>query len=368
MKKIMRVANSLGAIEFLLKGQLKYLQNYFDVVAVAPNGENIQEVEQQQNTRIISLNMKRRFDIWGDLVCLIKFVKIIRKEKPDLIHSITPKAGLLSMIAGFLCGIPHRAHTFTGLVFPTSKGVKKEILKFTDKITCLCATHVFAEGAGVKNDLINYNITNKEINIIGNGNINGVDLDYYYPQYEPHDNFIFIFCGRIVKDKGMNELATAFKKLTVNYPDIELYLVGKFEDDLDPIEPTSKDFFLNSKNVKLYPWQNDIRPFFHKADILVFPSYREGFPNIVLQAGAMGIPCIATDINGCNDIIKDRYNGYLIASQDADALYKKMEYAINHKSEIKSMQENCRKEIVQKYEQYFVWNEIIKEYNTLLKK
>ena len=367
MKKIMRTANSLGAIEFLLKGQLNYLRNKYDVIAVAPGDDNLHDVERQQNVRIIPLNMKRRFDVWGDLKCLFRLIKIILKEKPDLIHSITPKAGLLSMMAGFLCRVPYRIHTFTGLVFPTSNGLTKEILKMTDRITCFCATNVHAEGRGVKNDLVNNNITKKNITIIGNGNINGVDIDFYTPNPEIHENFTFLFCGRIVKDKGMNELAKAFEKIVQKYPNVELHLVGKFEDDLDPIDPASKFFFMNCKNVKLFPWQLDVRPFFNKADVLVFPSYREGFPNVVLQSNAMEVPCIVTNINGCNEIITDGYNGYIIPSRDSDTLYQKMEYVINNVHILRSMQKNCRQVIIDKFSQKYVWGQIEKEYESILK-
>lgn len=362
----MRVANSLGAIEFLLKGQLRFLTDHYDVVAVSPDGDNREDVEKQQNVRIVPLNMERRISLKSDLISLFKMIQILRKEKPDAIHSITPKAGLLSMIAGLICRVPVRIHTFTGLVFPTSSGFKRNLLMFTDSLTCLCATHVHAEGRGVKNDLLKYGITKKNITIIANGNIGGVDLTYYKPNKVEHEFFTFIFCGRFVGDKGMNELAVAFKRLVEEYKDCRLLLVGKYEENLDPVEHETKEFFETSPFVEMIGWQTDTRPYFNRADVLIFPSYREGFPNVVLQANAMGLPAIVTDINGCNEIITDKFNGMVIESKNSNAIYEAMKYILDNRRSLDEMSKNSIKNIHERFDQKMVWNELLKEYNKLM--
>lgn len=366
MFKIIRTANTAGAICNLLKGQLRYLNNYFEIVAVAPDGPEKHVVEKREGIKYIPLNMKRRFSVGNDMYNLIKMIIIFIKEKPVIIHSITPKAGFLSMIAGFLCRVPIRIHTFTGLVFPSATGIKRLILMFTDKLICKCATNVYGEGFGVKKDLEKFKITHKNISVIANGNINGVDLDYFYPQKKQHDNFTFIYCGRIVADKGMNELADAFKKIIEIYPKIQLLLVGKYEDELDPVKPKTKNFFITSDNVEFVEWQTDLRPYFARADVLVFPSYREGFPNVVLQASAMGLPSIVTDINGCNEIIQDNINGWIIPPKNSDALFEKMIYVINNSDNVEKMTSVCYENIFKKYSNQYVWESTKREYNNII--
>lgn len=365
-KKILRIANTTGAIANLLKGQLKYLSESYEVVVVAPNGQERKEIELREGVRFIPLDMQRRFSPFRDLISLIKLMYILIRESPDIIHSITPKAGFLAMIAGGICGVPIRMHTFTGLLFPTSNGIKKTILKLADKVTCVCATNVYGEGYGVKNDLERFHITTKQIKVLANGNINGIDLEYYKPEAIKHDVFTYIFCGRIVGDKGMNELSYAFKKIVKQYHNVKLLLVGMFEDDLDPILPIAKEFFLTSPNVSLVSWQKDIRPFLNSSDVLVFPSYREGFPNIVLQAQAVGLPAIVSNINGCNEIIRNNENGWIIPPKDEVALYERMCEVYIHRNELIPMKERCRQVVEKYFNNKFVWSALKMEYELLV--
>src|SRR5690606_28439202 len=138
------------------------------------------------------------------------------------------------------------------------------------------------------------------------------------------DDIVYIFIGRMVKDKGINELIAVFKRLAENHTNIKLLLVGEYEKELDPVLPETEDTIKNNPQIIAVGWQKDVRPFFAIADILTFPSYREGFPNVVLQAGAMGLPAIVSDINGCNEIIVEGTNGYIIPVKDEGKLYKAM--------------------------------------------
>ena len=274
-----------------------------------------------------------------------------------MVHSMTPKAGLMSMMGGWLAGVPVRVHTFTGLVWPTTSGFKRRVLMATDWITCACATHVIPEGEGVKSDLLNHHITRKPIKVLGYGNVKGIDLERFDPQQfpvQPHEGFTFVFVGRIVRDKGINELVAAFDKLHQEHQDVRLVLIGPREDNLDPVSPETLDRIERGDGIEAVGSQSDVRPFYADADALVFPSYREGFPNVVIEAGAMGLPSIVTDINGAREIIVNGQNGVIIPPRDEQALYEAMKHFVEHPDQIATLARNARPLIASRYEQGYV--------------
>ena len=179
-------------------------------------------------------------------------------------------------------------------------------------------------------------------------------------------DFVFVFVGRIVKDKGVNELVRSFVLLKSSYENIKLLLVGGFERELDPLAKDVEEKIDKDNSIITVGHQSDVRPFFSAADVLVFPSYREGFPNVVLQAGTMKLPSIVTDINGCNEIIQDGVNGKIILPRDEGALYNMMKWFYEHRNdEVKKMAERARPMIIERYEQHKVWEALLKEYCSL---
>ena len=357
MKKIIRSATVPQSLATFCKGVLRELSNRYEVVAVSSPDRKLDEVGQNEGVRTIAVPMQRRIALIKDLKSLWRMWRVLRHEKPDMIHSMTPKAGLMSMLAGWLTGVPVRVHTFTGLVWPTSTGLKRRILMATDWITCACATHVIPEGEGVKNDLLAHHITRKPIKVLGYGNIRGIDLDYYNPQSfekDNHDGFVFVFVGRLVRDKGINELVAAFDRLHREHSDTKLVLIGPREDHLDPLNAETNERIDRGDGIESLGRQDDVRPFYAQADALVFPSYREGFPNVVIEAGAMGLPSIVTDINGSREIIIDGQNGVIVPPQDQQALYEAMKGFIDHPEQVRSMASRARGLIASRYEQGYV--------------
>lgn len=269
-----------------------------------------------------------------DLCSLWKLYRFFRKERPDIVHSITPKAGLLSMIAARFARVPIRIHTFTGLLFPSRRGIMHYILKTTDRITCLFASHVNPEGEGVKQQLQASHITSKPLTVLGHGNIRGVNLNKYSPKgtrnktrdelHLPSDVFVFTFIGRLVRDKGINELCAAFRRLSAEYPKAYLLLIGPEEPELDPLENETKDIIRQHPRILAVGQRRDVPDLLEASDAFVFPSYREGFPNAILEAQAYSLPCIATNISGCNEIIHHNENGLLIPAKDTSRLYEAM--------------------------------------------
>ena len=375
MLKLIRTSTIPASLENLLKGQLKMLSKYYNVLAVSSPGDDMETIEEREGVRTIAIPMERRISLIKYFISLIRLIVLFAKERPDMVHSITPKAGLLSMLAAWITRVPVRMHTFTGLVFPTATGKMQKLLIAMDRLTCFCATHINPEGEGVKRDLVNYNITSKPLHIIANGNVNGIDLEYFdkTPEvvekacsYKKEGTFTFCFVGRMVRDKGINELVHSFLRLYQKDERVRLLLVGPFEKELDPVLPEVEEHILHHPGICYMGYQNDVRPFLVASDALVFPSYREGFPNVVIQAGAMGLPAIVTDINGCNEIVLPDLNGVIIPSKDEQALYESMKYFASHPVEVERMAANARPLIASRYEQRIVWNALLDEYKSII--
>lgn len=376
-KKIIRSSTVPQSLEAFCKGLLKELSEDYDVIALSSPGEALDLVGRREEVRTIAVPMERHISVFKDLKSLLALVKVFRKERPDMVHSITPKAGLLCMMAAWITRVPVRVHTFTGLVFPTATGLKKRILMLTDRITCACSTHIIPEGEGVKNDLITNRITRKSLKVLGFGNVRGIDMDYYSRRPEVEDKaatlrnpgcFTFLYVGRIVRDKGINELIAASRRLSIDYPQVRLYLVGAFEDTLDPVDDTTKDAIDNDERIQYAGRQigDDLLAYYAASDCFVFPSYREGFPNTVLEAGAMGLPCIVTDINGSREIISNRFNGLVVPSHDADALYEAMKWMLDNPGKRESMASVSGEHIAAHYEQGFVRKCLLDYYREIL--
>ena len=375
MKKLFRISTVPTTLESLLNDQLRMVNERYEVVAVSSPGKELQVLREREGIRTIEVPMERRISPIKDFISLIRMIWVFLKERPYMVHSMTPKAGLISMLAGWITRVPVRMHTFTGLVFPTATGWQQRLLMCTDRLTCACATHVNPEGEGVKRDLMTYGITKKPLQIIGNGSICGVDMAYFdrtesvmkqAVAYREEGCFTFCFVGRIVRDKGINELVSAFVRLHEKYPQVRLLLVGPFEKKLDPVLPETEKAIQNHPAIRFMGFQPDVRPFLVASGTLVLPSYREGFPNVVLQAGAMGLPSIVTDINGCNEIIIPNENGVIIPSKDEEALYQAMENFLFYPEEVGRMAKKARSMIASRYDRKVLWEALLKAYKRLI--
>lgn len=374
-KKIIRTSTVSTSLNTFCRGTLRRLAQTYDVVAVSTPDDELHEMAQREGVRVVGVAMRRPISPLHDLRSLLRLIRVFRRERPDMVHSITPKAGLLSMIAAWVCRVPVRLHTFTGLVFPTATGLKKKILMLTDRITCACATHIVPEGEGVKNDLINYGITRKPLHVLGYGNVRGVDMQHYNRTPEVmaaaqpimrSEVFTFVFVGRVVRDKGINELVQAFARLHAHEPATRLILVGRFEDNLDPVSDQTKQAIERCDAIEAVGSQADVRPWLAASDALVFPSYREGFPNVVLEAGAMGLPSIVTDINGSREIIVHGKNGVIVPPRNAQALLQAMTQFVQNPQATQAMAANARQMIASRFEKSFVEQCLIDYYKEIL--
>ena len=374
-QKIIRTSTVATSLNTFCRGTLRDLSRLYDVVAVSTPDHELQEIAQREGIRVIGVPMSRPIAPLRDLVSLWRLIRVFRRERPTMVHSITPKAGLLSMIAAWICRVPVRLHTFTGLVFPTATGLKKRILILTDRITCACATHIVPEGEGVKADLINYNITRKPLQVLGYGNIRGIDLDHYRRSPEVMEKaltlrkpnrFTFVFIGRVVRDKGIDELVEAFSLLHSEHPQTRLILVGRAEDNLDPVSPNTRRTIASHPAIEAVGNQSDVRPWLAASDALVFPSYREGFPNVVIEAGALDLPSIVTDINGSREIIVHGQNGIIVPPRNAQALLQAMTQFVQNPQATQAMAQKARQMIASRFEKSFVQKCLFDYYNQIL--
>ena len=374
-KKIIRTVTVPQSIGFFKEVMCRMEKMGYESVVVTSPGKQLDDFRKEYpHFRTIELPMERHIAIFKDLWSLIRMIGVMIKERPYMAHSMTPKAGLLTMLAAWLTGVPVRVHMFTGLVWPTATGGKQKILMLMDKLICACATHIIPEGQGVLSDLCDHGVCKKPMKVLGYGNVRGVDMEKFNPERfadvkKEDDKFTFLFVGRIVGDKGVNELVEAFTKLHDKHRHTRLVLVGNYEANLDPVKQETMDRIKANPDIDACGprYGEDLLVEYMKSDCHVLPSYREGFPNTPMEAGAMGLPNIVTDINGSREIVINGENGLIVPSKDADALYDAMERMLTDEPMRKSMAGNARKMIADRFEKNFVQTSQIAFYEEIMR-
>jgi glycosyltransferase involved in cell wall biosynthesis len=356
-KKLIIVTTVPQTIFYILNGQPKFLSNQYDVSIITSSGPETSLIRDREGVEVHSLDMKRKPSLASDLVSLFKLTKLFLKLRPDIVHSYTPKAGLLSMLAAFFARISVRVHTFTGLIFPSRTGFSRALLIATDKLTCFCATAVVSESEGVRDDLRSVTVPCNNIRIIGSGNIAGVDETFFMPASRslksvkrlqlgiPSDAFVFCYVGRLNSEKGVSELVQAFQELTGN---VYLILAGGL-DESSPLHAKDMSLINSHPNILAVGQVNDVRAIFSASDVNVLVSYREGFPNVLLESCSMGLPSIATDVNGSREVICNGETGWLIPVKNKNAVFDAMISSMDKKENLDKLGENCRKLVIDRY-------------------
>ena len=381
-KKLIRITTIPMALHVLLPGQMRFMsENGFEVVMISADGENLDKVIENEKCRHIIVPMTRKITPLQDLKCLIQLIKIFRKEKPDIVHSHTPKAGLLGMLAARISGIKIRIHTVAGLPLMEESGVKYALLKQIERITYSAANHVWPNSNSLY-DFIKENNLVKEnkLKVIGKGSTNGVSsrrfnkdaLDKGFLEvikekfnYDPAN--IYLLCiGRLVKHKGIVELVNVFLSLKKNNSHLRLILVGVYEASLDPLPDTTVKEILNNPSIINVGWSDDAEYYMGLAHYFVFPSYREGFPNVLLEAGAIQLPIICSRIPGNTDIVTHNETGLLFEKKNAQDMYQQLRYALDNPEQMLSMAKRLQEYIRSYYERKMYWKILLEEYNKLI--
>ncbi len=427
--RLLRITTASISLKLLLRGQITFFQRQgFEVLTVSADGPEVNDLLSEGISHQV-VPMTRIITPFQDVMCLWQLIQVIRKFKPDIVHTHTPKAGLLGMMAAWMCSVPVRMHTVAGLPLMEAKGVKRMVLKLTERITYACAGKVYPNslglldyiirefGAGVEGgqlpvsgfefqvdegkgsrlrvaggrlpgdgerveiheSKVKVKVQRLKFKVIGRGSSNGIDSDYFLrteglvdagrairERYQiPGEAMVFSFVGRVVRDKGIVELVEAFKKLAA-FRDARLILVGPYEQELDPLPEEVLQFIQQDKRVIAAGYQHDVRPWMIASDVFVFPSYREGFPNVVMQAACLEVPCIVSDINGCNEIIEDKVSGLIVPVKEAGALHHAMGCLATDRKLRKAFASKAREFVVSNFDQQFVWRELLREYRGLL--
>lgn len=380
MKTLIRITTVPISLEKLLSGQLRYMSQFYRVVAVSSEKDNLERLGEKEKVATFHVHLTRKITPIADFKALIRLYFYFRKTKPAIVHTHTPKAGTIGMLAAKLAGVKIRLHTVAGLPLLEETGTKRKILNAVEKLTYACATKVYPNSVGLKDIIIQSRFCQpNKLKVIANGSSNGIDNEYFSRKHFSEDtlsqlqkqlgiqseDFVFVFVGRLVKDKGINELIQAFCRLPQEQHPVKLLLVGDYESDLDPLQPNTLAQITSNPNIISTGFQTDVRPYFCLSHALVFPTYREGFPNVVLQAGALDLPGIVTNINGCNEIIVPGKNGLIIPVKEENAIFDAMQFFIHHPQETSAMKKNAREMIETRYKQAVVWEAIRQEYQIL---
>ena len=359
------------------KGQPRLWKNNFDVCAISSEIDGLIAFAKEEGIAYKHIPMQREISLWSDMRCLLKFILFFIKNKPYVVHGNTPKASLLSMVAAWITKRPVRIYMCHGLRYQGTQGKLRRLLMAMERISCFCATNVICVSKGLAEIMVNDGLCKQEkIQVIGYGSAGGVDTERFNPKNVessvrnelsiPKDAFVFSFVGRIVKDKGINELVNAFEKLSMEKDDVHLIMVGPKEDKQNPIEEATLDIINNNINIHYVGEQHDVRPYLKDSNAFVLPSYREGFGMVLIEAGSMGLPCITTNITGCNEIIVPGENGSVVEPKDENALYQEMLMWYDNPSRVQQMAQNARRMIIERYECHKVWDNYFEFYKSLI--
>ena len=383
MKKLVFVTTVAQSMVFF-KGQLKFLSDHYDITFVSSNEENpneLQERAQAYGVPYYEIPMSREISLGTDIQSLFRFLRYFAKEKPDAVHGNTPKGALLAMLAAKLTGVKTRIYMCHGLRYQGCSGLKRKILIAMEKLTSRCATHVLCVSDGVRETLQADGIcSTQKSRVIGSGSCNGIDMSQFNPTaYSEEqkkelrarygiapDEFVFISMGRIVKDKGVNEMVRAFIRYRKENPMVRLMILGAFEDALNPVdEEVASIIRENKEGVVFCGRQQDVKPFLAASQCLLMPSYREGFGLVLMEAGAMGLPVISSDIIGCNNVVtKD--NGLLVPPKDVEALYSAMRTMVEDKKLYQRFASSTRPSIINRFEQQALWHKFLAFYQSII--
>lgn len=316
-------------VETYLAGQPRRLQERFDVTLVCSPSAGLQQAASREGVGVAGVPMTRRITPLQDALSLYRLYRLFRRRRPAIVQTYSPKAGLVGMAAARLARVPVRVHGIIGLPLTEAAGLRARVLRLTERLTYANATRLTCNSTGLRR-WVHAHLSRRPIDVIGRGSVNGVDTALLRPATAAERQAaradlglvdagcVFVFLGRLVRDKGVAELVEAFAAVHAEDPSSRLLLVGDYDDDSLPA--ATRAALADHPGIRHVGWRSDVRAMYAAADVLVLPSYREGMPNVVLEAAAMALPVVATDINGSNEIVVHGASGLLVPVKDADRL------------------------------------------------
>lgn len=341
------------------KEQISHLNQFYDVTLISSPSAELKEIATRENVNYKGIKMNREIALFNDIKSLICLIIFFVKERPTVLHCNTPKASLLGLIAAYITRVPNRIYYIHGLRYEGVTGIKRKILITMEKISCFCANKIVAVSFGVQ-EIVQNDLTSKKVDVIHNGSPNGMVIDdFINSQYNKSEireelnilksDFVYGFVGRIVGDKGINELIEAFQVLNEEYKNTKLLLIGLYEEELDPLKKETIEEIKNNQNIIELGFQKDVKKYLSIINVFVSPSYREGFGLSLLEANLMGKPVIATKVTGYTEIVTQGENGFLIPIKNSEELKNKMEWSLLNSEIILKMKDQCINIVKEKY-------------------
>lgn len=375
-RKICFVLTAEFALKAFLRDHIQLLTSEYEITVVVNTNNKSLLNELGLNARLIPLNILRKISLLHDLKVLFQLIRLFSTEKYDAVHSVTPKAGLLAMLAAFLTLTKVRVHTFTGQVWATKTSFLRAFLKTIDQFTSGLSTHIIIDSLSQKKFLLeNKIIEESKALVFGSGSIAGVNLNKFKfnqssrnlirEKYKIHeDTYVFLYLGRLTHDKGIIDLVSAFNRINSNKP-LALLLVGPDEQNLSAIIEGMNG--LSHNKIQLVKYTNTPEMYFSAADVLCLPSYREGFGSVIIEAAACGIPAIASNIYGITDAIKDHETGLLHEVNNIYDLQKKMELLISDTQLGKELGAQARLRAEKEFDSHLITSNWLNFYRNLIK-
>lgn len=374
--KVARIATIPNAFNHILRQIEIMVKNDIQVHLISSNTEYLKILKKKVSCPHIAVEINRNINIRKDLKALIDLYFIFKKNKYDVVHSSTPKAGFLVSIAAFIARVPLRIHTFTGQRWATETGIFRKLLMFLDIIICKLSTELYADSQSQIDFLVDSKIVKiGKIRVIGSGSFGGIDLKKFNPEeniqnrlnifndlkLDP-DSFILIFIGRINKDKGIHELITAFSELSSEKYNIDLIILGNLENESNPLSDDVLNIMFNHKRIHCIGYSSTPQEYLAISDVFCLPSYREGFPTSVMEAAAMGLPAIGTKIPGTIDAIIDGKTGLLVEKKSKSSLKEAIIFFIKNPGQLKAMGGRAKLRVEEDFGCEGIAYQLIKEY------
>jgi glycosyltransferase involved in cell wall biosynthesis len=379
---LVHIMTDPAALGFLT-GQVEYMKTHgFDVAAVSSPGDELDAFAHTHAVPVHAISMARRITPVRDLVALGRLYRYLRRTRPQIVHAHTPKGGLLGTIAAWLARVPVRMYHMRGLPYMTASGARRTLLRWTEIVSCALAHRVVCVSTSLRDVAVRDGLCQPaKMTVLAGGSGNGVDArqrfnpDRWHPsrdatrrKYEiPRAATVVGFVGRIVRDKGVAELVEAWLALREEFSTLHLLMVGPFEPQ-DPV-PTAVERVLRcDPRIHLTGNLRDAAAVYAAMDLVVLPTYREGFPNVPLEASAMRLPVIATRIPGCVDAIDDAVTGMLVAPRDARAVRDAIRMYL-HDPGLRCRQGKAgRERVLRHFQPEAVWKALHLEYTGLLRR
>jgi glycosyltransferase involved in cell wall biosynthesis len=365
-----------------LVGQIDFMKSRgFGVRAVSSPGRDLVRFARREGVAVSAVRMNRRITPWEDIKSLWGLVRVMRRTRPAIVHGHTPKGGLLAMIAALVAGSSVRIYHMRGLPMLTATGFRRRLLWCAERSACALAHRTLCVSRSVRDQAVAEGLCPPDrIKVLAGGSGNGVDAGHRFNPDRtsvqdrqrtrerlgiPADAPVIGYVGRVVREKGIVELADAWQRLRHFHPDARLVLVGPFEPE-DPVPAATEAILRDDPRIHLVGMDWNTPPLYAAMDLVVLPTYREGFPNVPLEAAAMGLPVVATRVPGCIDAIRDEVTGLLVPPRDAAALALAIGRYLESDALRRDHGQAGRERVRSEFRQEVIWEALYQEYVRLM--